>query len=111
MMFLDFNAGEKTYQLRLSTRAIVSLEKMIGCNPIAIFGNGDTVPPVTTMVQILHASLQQYNHGITLDDAYSIFDTWLADGHTITDFIAVIIEIYKVSGVIRSDSNTGTEKN
>jgi hypothetical protein len=102
-MYVDFNAGNKEYKLRLSTRAIVSLEKQLGCNPLAIFGNGDTVPTITTMVQILHASLQQYSHGITLNDAYSIFDEWLADGNAMTDFIAVIMDIYKASGLIKAE--------
>lgn len=104
MMYVDFHAGDKDYKLRLSTRNTVMLEKQLGCNPLAIFGKGDTVPTVTTMVQILYCSLIQYNHGIGLDDAYDIFDTWLADGNTATDFIYVILDIYKVSGLIKKDS-------
>lgn len=108
MMYIDFNAGNKSYKLRLATRAIVQLEKAIGCNPLAIFGKGDTLPPITTMVQVLHAAMQQYNHGITLDDTYTIFDEWLADGHASTDFIQVIVDIYKVSGLIQQGTD---EKN
>lgn len=104
MMYIDFIAGNKEYKLRLATRAIVALEKQLGCNPLIIFGNGDTIPPITAMVQILHASLQQYQHEITLADAYDIFDAWLADGHIMTDFLAVIVDIYKVSGLIKTDS-------
>ena len=61
------------------------------------------------MVQILHAALQQYNHGITLNDAFDIFDEFLADGHTMMDFIPVILDVYRVSGLI--GGNEGTEKN
>jgi hypothetical protein len=39
------------------------------------------------MVNVLYASLIQLNHGITLNDAYDIFDAYLDDGHTMTDFI------------------------
>ena len=108
MLYVDFNAGGKDYRLRLTTRDIVSLEKRIGCNPLAIFGDGDTLPTITTMVAILHASLQTYEHGLTLDDAYKVFDAWLADGHTMTDFIQVIVAIYKASGLIKDDRS---EKN
>lgn len=104
MMYVDFHAGNKDYKLRLSTRNTVMLEKQLGCNPLAIFGNGETLPTVTTMVQILYCSLLQYNHGISLDDAYNIFDEWLADGNTATDFVTVILELYKVSGLIKKDS-------
>lgn len=105
MLYTEFVADNKEYKLRLSTRATVALEKKLGCNPISIFGNGDTIPTVTTMVTVLHASLQQYQHNITLEDAYDIYDAWLDEGHTMTDFLPVIVDVYKVSGLI------GTEKN
>lgn len=107
MNYINFEAGTNVYKLRLSTRNIVLLEKQLGCNPLNIFGNGDTVPTITTMVAILHAAMQQYNHGISLNDAYDIFDEYLAE-HAATDFIPVIIDIYKASGIIPKDSE---EKN
>ena len=110
MMYVDFTAGNRNYKLRLTTRGVVALEKQLGCNPLMIFGNGDKVPTITTMVQVLNAALQPMNQGITLDDAYDIFDEYLNDGHIVTDFIAVIVEIYKVSGLIK-DSGENAEKN
>lgn len=110
MNYLDFKAGSKEYKLRLNTRNTISLEKQLGCNPLAIFGNGDTIPTITVMVKILHASLQAYHHSITLEDAYDIFDQWLEEGHVMTDFIPLIIEIYKASGIIK-DPNNKAEKN
>lgn len=101
MLYFDFEAGNKAYKLRLNTRNTVMLEKTLGTNPLGIFGNGDTIPTITQMVAILHASLQQYQHGITLDNAYDIFDEWIADGHAITEFIQIIVEIYKTSGIIK----------
>lgn len=103
MMYVDFTADNKDYKLRLSTRNVVALEKQLGCNPLGIFGNGDTIPTVTQMVNVLYASLQQLNHGISLNDAYDIFDAFLADGHSATDFIQIILEIYKVSGLIKGE--------
>ena len=100
MMYHDFTAGGNEYKLRLNTRDVVALEKRLGCNPMAIFGDGKTIPTVTTMVAILHASMQPYNHSITLEKAYDIFDEWLSDGHSMTDFLAVIVDVYKVSGII-----------
>lgn len=101
-MYVDFRAGEKDYKLRLATRNIVSLEKAIGCNPLSIFGKGEDIPEVTTMVNILWFSLQKFHHGIQLTDAYDIFDDYLED-HSMTDFISVILDIYKVSGIIAAD--------
>ena len=104
MVWYDFKAGEKEYKLRLNIRNTVALEKVLGCNPLSIFGNGDRLPTITEMTAVLHASLQQYQHNISLLDAQDIFENWLEDGNTPTDFISVIIEIYKVSGIISKDS-------
>ena len=111
MMYVDFKAGEKEYKLRLTTKSIVLLERQIGCNPLSIFGTGDTIPTVTTMVAILHASLQQYQHNITIENAYNIFDSWLSDGHVTTDFINVIMDIYKTSGIVADGNNEEEVKN
>ena len=110
MIYVDFTAGNKNYRLRLNTRNTIALEKALGTNPLAIFGDGETLPTITTMVHILHASLQQYNHSITLNDAFDIFDEYLADGHTMMDFIPVILEVYKVSGLIGGTTESA-EKN
>ena len=111
MLYFDFEAGNKTYKLRLNTRNTVMLEKTIGCNPLSIFGDGDTIPTVTMMVNVLFASLQQYHHGISLNDTFDIFDEYLADGHGATDFIPVILEVYKVSGIIKDSNGEDSEKN
>ena len=42
-----------------------------------------------------------------MDKVYDIFDAYLADGHTPSDFIGVIVEVYKVSGLLEG----GEEKN
>lgn len=110
MLYTIFTVGERDYKLRLNTRNTITLEKQLGCNPLAIFGDGDTIPTVTTMVQVLYASMLQLNHGITLNDAYDLFDAWLDEGHLITDFLNVIIDIYKVSGLIQKDKEA-EEKN
>jgi len=109
-MYIDFTAGGNDYKLRLSTRSIVALEKVLGCNPIMVFGtDGETIPTMTTMVQILHASLQKFHHNITLEKAYEIFDDYLDDGHQMINFISVIMDIYKVSGIINADSTGEAE--
>lgn len=111
MMYIDFNAGGKDYKLRLATRNIVALEKAIGCNPLSIFGNGEEIPSITTMVMILWQSLQKFHHNIGLNEAYDIFDEYLEE-NTAIDFIPVILDIYKVSGIIKNDNKeVESEKN
>lgn len=103
MLYYELNIGDKSYKLRLNTRNTVSLEKAINNNPLGIFGAGDRIPTVTEMVHILHYSLQQYQHNLDINDAYEIFDSYIADGKTNIDFIKEIVEIYKVSGIIKDD--------
>lgn len=109
MLYYEFPVGERTYKLVLNTRNTISLEKKLGMNPISIFGNGDRIPTFGEMIAVLHASLQKYEHGLNDNDVYEIFDKWLADGNTMIDFVPVIVEIYKASGIIREDE--GNEKN
>ena len=112
MLYKELKIGNKEYKLRINTRDAVMLEKSLGgINPLAIFGGGERIPTITEMVTILHASLQQYHHGITLDDTYDIFDEYLNDGHTTTNFITVIVDVYKVSGIIQQDKKGTNEKN
>jgi hypothetical protein len=116
MLYVDFNAGNKLYKLRLNTRNTVMLEKSIGRNPLGIFTeNGvERIPTITECVTVLFASLQQYNHGISMNDAYDIFDEYLDEGNSYTDFIPVILDIYKVSGILRESKATeedNSEKN
>lgn len=102
MNYIDFEAGNKSYKLRLNTRNIVALEKNIGRNPVSIFfdGGDERVPTITEMVAVLHASLQQYNHGVSLNDAFDIFDAYIEDGHSTMEFIKVIMELYQASGLV-----------
>lgn len=110
MLYVDFNAGGKDYKLRLATRNIVALEKAIGMNPLGIFANGDSIPSVTTMVTILWCSLQKFQHGIGMNEAYDIFDDYIADGNSMTDFLTVIIDIYKASGLMKDDTTEKTDE-
>jgi hypothetical protein len=105
-MYFDFTAGDNSYKLRLTTRGLVTLEKDLGYNPIQLFGVGNKpkTPSTEDMLKVFKASLQPYHSELTEDEAYKIFDTWIDEGHLITEFIATIVEIYKVSGLIKSNN-------
>lgn len=109
-MYVNFEAGNKEYKLRLNTRSIVALEKTLGANPLSIFDvKGETLPPITQMVAVLHAALQQYQHNISMSDAYEIFDSYIDDGHSVDEFVFIILDIYRESGIIPKEVDT--EKN
>lgn len=110
MMYVNFEAGNKAYKLRLNTRNTIALEKTLGCNPLHIFdATGERMPEVTTLVTVLHAALQQFHHGVTMNDACDIFDAYLDDGHTVDEFIYIVLDVYRESGLIPKEVDS--EKN
>lgn len=102
MMYYDFEAGGKAYRLRISTRNMVALEKQLGCNPLMLL-HTDGIPTITSMLQILHASLQDMHHGMSMDKVYGIWDDFIADGHTASDFLGVLVDVFRVSGLLSND--------
>ena len=112
MNYLDFEVGNKNYKLRLTTRSVIGLERKLGGNPLKIFTDcqkDGSIPTITNMVFVLHAALQAFNANITLEEAYDIFDGWLAEGHIASDFANVIIDLYKDAGLIQKSEES--EKN
>lgn len=108
-MYTLFRVGDKEYRLKLTTRQIMQLEKLIGNHPLTVLtgtSDGDA-PTVTSMIQVLYCSIVELNHGISMSDVYNIFDAWLDDGHTTVDFIDVIVDVYETSGILPKP----TEKN
>jgi hypothetical protein len=105
-MYIEFKAGEEVYKLRLNTKGLIELEKDLGYNPIQLFGVGDVpiTPTLEDMMKVFKAALKPY-HDIKEDEVYKIFDNWLDDDHIITDFIKVIIDIYKASGLLKTEKN------
>ena len=98
-MFYEF----KGYKLRLDAMRIVQLEKALGGkSPLSIFaGTSETnIPQLGDLLLALHAAFQPYNHGTKLEDVYKLYDQWNEEGMTFTDLIPLIVDIYKVSGLI-----------
>ena len=115
MLYTVINVGEKEYKARLNAKACVELEKKLGTNPLNIFvkmiGEGDAInlPSLGDLITILHASLQAYHHGISVDKAYEIYDAFVNEGNNIMDLVAIVSEIYKVSGLMPEEVKEETE--
>lgn len=110
MLYHIFTVGDTNYKLRINTRNIIDLEKKLGGNPLSIFLADDNIPTVENMVAVLHASLQQYQHDFTMTKTYSLFDEWLDEGNDVTSFIPVILEVYKVSGIVPKDDESDKDE-
>ena len=104
-MYTEFKAGEHTYKLRLTTHGAVKLEKELGYNPLQMFMglDEDVLPKLGDMLIVLHQMLQTFEHGITLDDTYDIFDAFIKDGHQIWDLVPIIIECFQEAGFLAKE--------
>lgn len=105
MLYTTFTVKDRDYKLRLNAKSCVDLEKKLGTNPLNIFidiAGNDTMklPNLNDLIAVLHYSLQALEHGITMDKTYEIYDAFIEEGHSMTDLIPIIIDVYKVSGLI-----------
>ena len=68
MLYTELAVGGKTLKLRLTTRAVIALEKKLGKNPLSVFTGvqGGELPTVSEIIAVLHASLQALEHGYTV---------------------------------------------
>lgn len=111
MLYTVFTAGGKDYKLRLNTRAVVDVEKRLNKNMLNIFTTLSTnqLPLTNDLMVLLHASMQQYQHSISLDDVYDIYDKYLEEGNTLSDFYTVIFDLFKTSGLMKEEVEESAE--
>lgn len=104
-MYTELIIGKDSYKLRLSTKRAVDLERALGFNPLQIFFdvNNGKLPKLSDLMIMLQYFLQDMQHGIKLEDAYDIYDKFVADGHNMFDLIPLFIEVLKESGFMAEE--------
>ena len=105
-MYTELIIKGESYKLRLTTRGSIALEKALGYNPIALFlaiEQGE-MPKLSDLLIMLHAMLQSFHHGITLDKTYDLFDDYVADGHNMFDLVPVFVEVFQQSGYMSANT-------
>ena len=103
MLYKDLKIGDKELKLRLSTRDCVALEKRLGRNPLddLMAVEQGKLPTITYVVILLHASLQKYQSNYSMENVYDLYDEYIEEGNSLTDMLAVITDIFKVSGFFK----------
>lgn len=100
------------YKARLNAKACVDLEKKLGTNPLNVFAKiaeDGSIPDLSVLISIFQASLSAYNHGITIDKAYELYDKFVDDGNTMMDLVPILMDVFKVSGFFKVEDEE--EKN
>lgn len=102
MLYTKLTIRNKDYNLRLTTRNSVALERSLGYNPISMLMDIEKgkMPKLEDVIKILHACLLQDNHGLTLEKTYDLFDDYASEGNSMFDLIPVFVEVFQNCGYI-----------
>ncbi len=98
--FALWEVGGKTYKLKLRTPAIVELEQKYKTNLMNIMGSGQGgMPALSVMLDVAHAAMKDWQHGITKNEVQSLFSKYVEEGGSqLSFYMTVYMEIFTVSG-------------
>lgn len=104
MLYTTLTFGSREFKLRLGAANIVALEKQLGGrNPLDVLlamERGEMIS-VTNLLTILHASVQKFHHGVSMQDILNLYDEYVESGKTYTDLLPELVEVLKVSGFFK----------
>lgn len=98
--FALWEVGGQSYKLKLKTSAIVELESKYKTNLMNIMGTGQGgMPALSVMLDVAHAAMKDWNHGITKNGVMDIFNRYIEEGGSqLSFYMTVYMEIFTVSG-------------
>lgn len=98
--FAIWNVKGEDYKMVLGTQDIVALETKYKTNLMNIMGTGNGgMPALTVMLDVTHAALKKFHHGISKDAVMAMFDQYVREGGSQLNFYTEIyMQIFQVSG-------------
>lgn len=97
--FAYWEVGGHTYRLKLKTKSIETLENKYRTNLINLMGSESGMPPLKTMLEIVHEAMKDWHHGINYEKVLALFDKYVDEGGSQLSFYTnVFIGIYIASG-------------
>lgn len=98
--FVIWNVKGEDYKMVLSTQDIVELESKYKTNLMNIMGAGnDGMPALTVMLDVTHAAMKKFHHGISKNVVMDMFDQYVREGGSQLNFYTEIyMQIFQVSG-------------
>ena len=100
------------YECKLSTRAVLGIEKALGDNPVNLIFKDDEIPTLTVMLTILWYSMRKENPQVkSVNDVIDIYDEYLDNGGSLSGLAKFIIELIEDSGMMKreDESNIGED--
>ena len=93
-----WEVGGTEYKLRLTGAVIDRLEQKFKANLLNVLAT-DGLPPLSVMLTVVQAAMQQHHHGIKYRDVLDLFDKYVDEGGDQTKFYAdVVMDLLIVSG-------------
>lgn len=89
--FIIWKIGEEEYKLKLTTGEISRLEQMYGGSLINLLNTETGMTPLCTMLDIVHGGLQKFNSNIDRSDVNDMFDRYIDEGGSQTEFLSDIL--------------------
>lgn len=99
--FALWKIGDDEYKLKLRTSDVVELEEKYKTNLTNIMGDsGSGMPALSVMLDVAHAALQKFHHGIKKREVEELFDRYMEeeDGSQLDFYMTVYMEVFAVSG-------------
>lgn len=98
--FQVWQVGGESYRLKLDTAGISELEQRYKTNLMNVMGTGNGgMPALSVMLDVTHAAMKKYHHGIKRDQLNTLFDKYIDEGGSQLNFYTeVYMGIFTVSG-------------
>lgn len=109
--FALWTVGGEDYKMVLGTSDVVALEGKYKTNLMNIMGAGNGgMPALSVMLDVAHASLKKYHHGISKDAVMAMFDRYISEGGSQLNFYTeVYMSIFQASGFFSASLSTQME--
>lgn len=88
--FITWAVKGRDYQLKLTSATIMQLEQKFKCSLLdAVMEQG--LPPINTVLTVLQAGMQKFQHGITSYKVGDLLDTYFDEGHSQIELLRDVI--------------------
>ena len=106
--FQVWTVGGESYRMKLGTAEISELEQKFKTNLMNVMGAGNGgMPALTVMLDVAHAAMKKYHHGMKRADMNALFDQYIEEGGSQLNFYTEIyMGIFGVSGFFSSNLTT-----
>ena len=100
--FHEITIGNEVYFLRLTTESIAQLESELGKS---VFWGIKSITDnlITNLITVMWVAMLELDADFTVEQAASLYDKYIDDGHYLEDFVREINYLLKTGGLCIKD--------